>query len=361
MLRRSLLWLVLLPLALFLWGCAARTPPSAPTGAMFVVRVMSRQPVETLSVQVSEVGKAEALASVNGILHARSAGRSADFLFPIPLAPGRFKVSHDDAAFPPFLVSFEVLPGQPVYVGRLVMHQDRSRPPALEDRFSEDVLMFREAVSQLRAVNIGAQLGSLSTEPLVDLGAPPAPVQNSVEVVPVSEALVNEVPLAAREAFKRYLKLGGARAFVFNDDGLFGMASGKNVVERAMQDCTKQGPKRPCRLFAVDQSATVWRTSGAAVSPSPSPAVPPALPISAPLAPAPQPQRFVQPAPAPQPQRLALPAPAPAPAPKPVPQPGPSAQTSAGCNPNFKGWLRLSDVAPDEAAARGAACLAPPK
>jgi hypothetical protein len=322
---------------------------------MFVVRVMSRQPVETLSVQVSEVGKAEALASVNGILHARSAGRSADFLFPIPLAPGRYKVSQDSAAFPPFLVSFEVGSGQPVYVGRLVMYQDRSRPPALEDRFSEDVLMFREAVSQLRAVNIGAQLGSLSTEPLVDPGAPPAPVQNSVEVVPVSEALVNEVPLAAREAFKRYLKLGGARAFVFNDDGLFGMASGKNVVERAMQDCAKQGPKRPCRLFALDQSATVWRTSGAAVSPSPSPAVPPALPISAPLAPAPQPQRFVQPAPAPQPQRLALPAPAPA------PQPGPSAQTSAGCNPNFKGWLRLSDVAPDEAAARGAACPAPPK
>ena len=355
MLRRSLLWLVLLPLALGLWGCAGRPSSSPPTGAMFVLRVMSRQPVETFSIQVSEAGKAEPIASVNGILHAHSAGRSADFLFPIPLVPGRYKVSHESAAFPPFLVSFEVSPVQPVYVGRLVMYQDRSRPPALEDRFSEDALMFREAISQLRTVNIGAQLGSMSTEPLVDLGAPPTQVPTSVEVVPVSELLVNELPLGAREAFKRYLKLGGSRAFVFNEEGLFGMASGKNVVERAMQECTKQGPKRPCRLFSVDQSATVFRAPGAAVTPSPSPAVPPAPANLSPVAPPPPPPRVVLPAPQPQPQRLAAPPPAP------VPQPAPSAVTSPGCNLNFKGWLRLSDLAPDEAAFRGAACAAPPK
>jgi len=121
--------------------------------------------VESLALQVSDAGRAEAIAAVNGILHARSAGRYADFLFPIPLAPGRYKVRHESAAFPPFLVNFEVRSGQPVYIGRLVIYQDRSRPPSLEDRFSEDVLMLREEVPKLRAVKIGAKLGSLSTDP----------------------------------------------------------------------------------------------------------------------------------------------------------------------------------------------------
>jgi hypothetical protein len=327
MLRRSLFWVLCFPLLLLMWGCAA--PPPPPTGGMLVVRVMARDPVDALALQVAEAAKTDPMASVNGVVHSRVVGRWVDFLFPVPLPPGRYRVTHESTALAPFQLNFEVRQGSPTYVGRLVVYQDRSRPAVMEDRYSEDVLMFREVVATLRALEFSTLIGTLSAE--AQEAPPPAPA-NVMEVVPVTEALVQQLPLAAREPFKRYLRMSSPRAFAVNDEGLVGMASGKSVVERALQECARQPSKRTCRIFSVDQSATILRAPGAPMSVSPSPAMapPPAppLPLAAPVNGAPPPP----------------------------PAPTPLAVACNPPNPAFKGWLRLSDLAPDAAGARGTAC-----
>lgn len=330
--RRSLLWVLCFSLLSLMWGCAATRPP--PTGAMLVVRVMARDPVEALSLQVAQAAESGPMASVSGIVHSRAVGRWVDFLFPVPLPPGRYRVTHDNAAPAPFQLNFEALQESPTYVGRLVLYQDRSRPPAMEDRYKEDVLMFREAVVTLRDLVFVAKPGTLIAD-APEVGQPPAqPAAAQVmEVVPATGALIQQIPLAAREPFKRYLRMSSPRAFAFNEDGLYGMANGKNVVEKALQECSRQSSQRTCRIFSVDQSATIWRAPGVptAISPSPSPVVPPpSLPV--PSAPP------------------NIPAPAPVP-----PVPDPPKVACIPPDPAFKGWLRLSDIAPDAVCSTGAA------
>lgn len=331
--RYSLFWVLCFPLLSLMGGCAATRPP--PTGAMLVVRVMARDPVEALSLQVAQAAKSAPMASVSGIVHSRAVGRWVDFLFPVPLPPGRYRVTHENAALAPFQLNLEALQGSPTYVGRLVLYQDRSRPPVMEDRYKEDVLMFREVVATLRELAFGTQIGTLSADP--PEVAPPAATPAAalvMEVVPATEALIQQLPLAAREPFKRYLRMSSPRAFALNEDGLYGMASGKSVVERALQDCSRQSSQRTCRIFSVDQSATIWRGPGVSAAISPAPVMPaPPLPVAVPGANAP----LNSPAPAP-----ALPAPSPKVACRPP-------------NPNFKGWLRLSDIAPDAVCSQGAA------
>ncbi|MES2888916.1 MAG: hypothetical protein V4739_13020 [Pseudomonadota bacterium] len=391
MLRRSLIrWMTwLLPLAL-LWGCATPPPPAPNTGAMLMVRLLTKQePVDGVILQVTAVGQTEPMATVTGMLYSRSGGRSADYLFPIPLPPGRYTLTPDNT-LAPFHLEVDVPKGPPVYVGRLLLPQDRSRAPVLEEHQAEDVPMFRNLVAQLRTVDIGLRLGELKR---LENAAPTPTTSTVMEVVPVSEALASELPPAARSGFLRYLKLRTPRAFAVNDLGMFAQATGKNVVERALQECNKQDAQRGCRLFSVDQTATLWRNAqGSSASPHsnggpampatrpmpvlpsapvPPPAAAPAAPAAptsaAPVMPAvrsqpavtsPTPVPSAAPTPAPAPRALPAAAPPPPPVPVAVPAPPPPAAARAKadpCDPEFKGWLRLADVAPQEAAARRAA------
>lgn len=349
MLCRSLIrWMTwLFPVAL-LWGCATLRPPPPPppaapaatTGALLAARLLTQQePAEGVILQVTAAGQTEPMGTVTGLLYSRNGGRSADYLFPIPLPPGRYTLT-PDGTFPPFQMEVDVPMGAPVYVGRLLLPQDRSRAPALEDHPSEDVPMFRSLVAQLRTVDIGVRLGQLQPPEDVIPIPTPTPV---MEVVRVSEALASELPVQARSGFLRYLKLRGPRAFAVSDQGVFAQASGRNVVERAVQACNQQDPLRACRLFSMDQTAMVWRTSqGTSASPytngiptlpaTRSMPVSPSAPVSTPRTP---------------PVSVGPPMP---------PQAAPVPMAKADpCEPEFKGWLRLADVAPQEAAARRAA------
>jgi hypothetical protein len=289
MLRRTVFFWVLSCL-LMLWGCATQ-PPVKMSGAMLVVRLTAKQvPTEAITVQVTQGDQTVPMASVNGLLSPRIGSRSIDYLFPVPLAPGRYKISAG-SGLPSFELAFDVPAGAPVYVGRVLLSPDTA--PALEDHQAEDVSMLRVTIDKLRSVAINTQLGSLRPERAPEL-ARRSSKAGTLEVVPVAEVLPGELPVASRETFKRYLQLREPRAFAVNEDGTaYGVASGKNAIEHAMQDCNKLGPKTPCRLFSVNQTATLWR--GCAAPPS-----------------------------------------------------------------DFKGWLRLADVAPqDAAAAANAAC--PPR
>ncbi|MFN9708896.1 MAG: hypothetical protein ACK541_04930 [Burkholderiales bacterium] len=329
---------------------------------MLVVRVMGSEPIDSLSLQISRLGKTEPQMPVNGIINPRSAGRWIDFLFPISMPPGRYLISHENPNLAPFQMNFEIGKNTLAYVGRLVVFQDRSRPSVLEDQYFEDLSMFHERITSLHSVKVTAQLGSLSP------GAPqePPPVsatnQSLVEVVPVSEAFLEQLPWQAREPFKRYLKLDSPRAFAVNEEGEFGLATGKNVVQRALQDCSNQTSKRPCRIFSVDQSVALTRPTSAPMTPAslPSPGSRLAPPLSAqapfasslPIAPPPSsgrqnPTRSIA-SPSmnktePPPSTITSPASTVA------CQPPPS-------NPNFKGWLRLSDIIPDGTSSKGPYC-----
>lgn len=274
-------WLSLL----VVWGCAVPPPPPpSPTGAMLVVRWLSRQePPNSLVLQVTREGQSEPMAVVKGLFYSRIGGRSADYLVAIPLPAGRYAVAPEGGAAM-FQLAFEVPSGPPAYVGRVVLPQELGHPPTLEDRFADDMPMFRDAIASLRMVDIHRRMGSLRQErPASDNPSPPQPGRpvdanpgsprqehpthagagGSMEVVPVSEALAVHLPLVARDGFARYMRLHSPRAFAVNEDGVFSMASGSlDVVERAMQECAKLSPKRPCRLFAVDQTATLWRGCG---------------------------------------------------------------------------------------------------
>ncbi len=265
MLHRFFFWTGWLTVLMAMWGCAT-PPPVSPTGAMVVVRLLTRQePPDSLVLQVTREGQAEPMAAVNGLLYSRIGGRSADYLVAIPLPAGRYVVAPEGgsaASMAAFQLAIEVPAGPPVYVGRLLVPQDRSRAPALEERFADDMPMFRDAIASLRMADIHLRMGTLRQERPADAAA-----GSSMEVVPVSEALAVHLPPAARAGFARYMKLRSPRAFAVSEDGVFSMASGsRGVVERAMQECAKLSPKRPCRLFAVDQTATLWRACGAAGS-----------------------------------------------------------------------------------------------
>lgn len=261
MMRSSMLIGVLV-CTLLLWGCASGPPPPKLTGAMLFVRLVAKQePTEAVTVHVAQGEQSAAMASVRGILASRVGGRSVDYAFPVPLAPGRYKIS-SGSGLPSFEVAFEVPAGAPVYIGRVLLSQDSA--PVLEDRSPDDVPMIRNVVAQLRSVAINPLIGSLrpvrAPEAARAVAGGGAANGDTLEVVPATEVLAGELPLASREAFKRYLKLREPRAFAVEDNGAaYGVASGKEAIERAMQDCNKLGPKKPCRLFSVNQSATLLR------------------------------------------------------------------------------------------------------
>lgn len=264
MLQRSLLfWVVWCPVFL-LWGCATQ-PVAKPTGAMLVVRLLVKQePIEAVTLQVTQGDQTEPMASVNGLLYSRIGGRSVDYLFPVPLAAGRYKINQG-SGLPPFELGFEVPVGAPVYIGRVLLSKDGA--PALEDRHTDDVPTLRDAMVQLRDLTINTQLGNLRPERSPELGSGTALAGGgAMEWVPVIESVADQLPVASREAFKRYLKLRKPRAFAVSDDGAYGVASGQAGVERAMLECNKQAPKKPCRLFSVDETAIVWRNCAARTS-----------------------------------------------------------------------------------------------
>jgi hypothetical protein len=276
MLRSSMLFWGLVCTFLFC-GCASSPPPPKLTGAMLVVRLVTKQePTESVTVQVTQGEQSGAMASVRGILALRVGGRSVDYAFPVPLAPGWYKIS-SGSGLPSFELAFEVPAGAPVYIGRVLLSQDSA--PVLEDRSGDDLPMIRNVVAQLRSVAISPLIGSLRpvrapevaraltsssasevVPAVANTSRGPAAKVDTLEVVPVTKALAGELPLSSRQAFKRYLKLGEPRTLAVEDGGAaYGVASGKDAIERAMQDCNKLSPKKPCRLFSVNQSATLLR------------------------------------------------------------------------------------------------------
>jgi len=310
MLRSSkLLWVLVC--TLLCCGCASSPPHPKLTGAMLVVRLVTKQePTETVTVQVAQDEQSAAMAMVRGMFASRVAGRSVDYAFPVPLAPGRYKIS-SGSGLPLFELAFEVPAGAPVYVGRVLLSKDSA--PVLEDRSADDIPMLRNVVAQLRSAPINPLIGSVrqvrppeadpaavsgstsAVAPETETSRGTAASGDTLEVVPVSEVLAVELPVASRDAFKRYLKLREPRAFAVEDGGTaYGVASGKIAIERAMQDCNKLGTKKPCRLFSVNQSATLLRGCVAPAS-------------------------------------------------------------------SFKGWLRLADVAPQDAAVVPANTVCPPR
>ena len=344
-------------------GCA--TSPSFPTGSLLVVRVVGNQAPDALSLQITKSDQSGAPISVNGVVHGRPTGRWTDFLFPMSTAPGQYVISHENPQWVPFRMNFEVSKNTLGYMGRLVVFQDRDRAFVLEDHYSEDILMFRERFDSLRSVGVLVQLGSLAPETRQDPSTLPES-EHFVEVVPVGEEFLDQIPWQAREAFNRYLKMPSPRAFAINEEGKFGLATGKNVVSRALQECSSQNSKQPCRIFSVDQSIALIRSTGAPVPP-PLPFTPPGSRLAPPLsAQAPFSHSLPIAPPVSSVRQSSNPSPAPSLSVSKSPSP-PVSSTNKGspttsenpclpAQPNFKGWLRLSDIIPEAAGSKRPDC-----
>lgn len=260
----------------FLLGCAV-TPPPKITGAILVVRLIANpQPTGVIAVKIAQDDPSVPMATVRGrVIASRFSGGTVDYAFAIPLTPGSYTVS-PAGGLPSFEVAFDVPADAPVYVGRVLLPQGTS--PVLEDRGAEDLPLLRRVIEQLQSVEINSRIGTLrqvgSTESArttsdstsaalaqdAEMSASTAKSGNSLEMVPVSEVSNDELPAHLKNAFKRYLKLRGSRAFAVEEGGTaYAMASGANAIARAMQDCNKSSRKNSCRLFSVEQTVILQK------------------------------------------------------------------------------------------------------
>lgn len=281
-------------LVVLLTACVSAPPTAtgvapASTGALLGVRLLTRQdPPKVLTLELGGE-RLEQAVLIRGRLQSALPGQFADYLIPIAVPPGRFSLkSLSDGNTPPVAVlnlPFEVVAASPSYLGRLTVRLLNDRRPsddlAIEDAYDDDTLAFRVAVPEIRRAEIRRDLLSLNqkTSPAspganapvtltwVTRGeAPkPAPALDSntarpvarpgeLGVTPFDGNTVRQLPEPARGGFARFLQLPIPRAFAMADTGAYGVASGREASNAALQQCKRQAGGAPCSLIAVDQT-----------------------------------------------------------------------------------------------------------
>jgi hypothetical protein len=249
------------------------------SGALLVVRLVDRlEPPAAVQVDVGLLREGST-TSVTARRQQSVPGRFADYLVALALPPQRYVITAiRDAGLPAAdpaallltaTVPFEVKPGAPMYLGRLVIAPAVAGGAAIEarDHYEEDTLLFRSAVAALRGLTIGrsiianSSLASASTpatasaSPAANKAAPGLAARRMTAdmISPDADAAFTQ---PARDAFAKFLRLRAPRAFAIGDDNARSYAyfEGAGAVERAMRECARQAQQRPCRLFAVDDT-----------------------------------------------------------------------------------------------------------
>lgn len=244
----------------------AEAPHPAVKGGVLAVRLLEApDPPAALSVEILDVSRVQA-ASWTARMQSSFPGRHADYLVGLPLPPGEYRIrALRDARKPPddresllatAELAFTLRDGDLAYLGRVSLRAGAAGSElVLEDRYDEDTLVLRASAPVLRDTGI---VRALATAAIPDAsassGARAASLPPSLDVDRVDAAGVAHMTPAARQAFARYLRLPLPRAFAASETGAHAVASGRDAVDNALRQCTRQAPGRSCRLVAVDQT-----------------------------------------------------------------------------------------------------------
>lgn len=293
-------------LILLLSACAApkmetvKQPSENMSGGLLVVRIEGRFDAPAMIAVDISSSDTTGRVSMTGRLSRSIPGLYSDYLVAIGLPPKRYVLSGlreiDSAAerktisrvFVPVNASFDVEVGFPKYLGRLILTAEPNTIVKIDDYYSEDVVLFRNSIPALQSVNIAKDI--------IGLGSFDAPIssrnnqkelplqlstalgatgrsevdidqnnttndQNSVQFVAIAQNDLKNLRPAARKGFQRYLTLPSPRAFAINESGSYGMASGNDSINQALQNCKRATNARrsisPCRLYSVDDTLIV--------------------------------------------------------------------------------------------------------
>ena len=271
--RAWMAFIAVLVTALFA-GCGAISPaPSAPpvsrlSGGLLVVRLQSRfEPPTQIAVDVASAGRTESTAFA-GKLQRSLPGHHADYLVALALPPSRYVLTGvregttSGGVLAALATEIEVAPGDPAYLGRLVISADAKAEAAgaaaglrIEDQYDEDTLLFRTSIAGLKTATIGRNV--ISAQALAaasNLPEAPGASAHRLDLALVTPSAEAQLAAPARGAFARFLRTKLPRAFATNEAGDQGSANGPNAVDRALRACAKQAGARGCRIFAVDDT-----------------------------------------------------------------------------------------------------------
>lgn len=257
---------------------AVGASPSDLSGGLLVVRTASSAATEPILMAEVTSPSGEQSAVFGGRLQ-RTASEGPLYLFALSMAPGRYVLKsirlpgaqRTGADMPrgaialnlPFLVSA----GGPAYLGRIVLGSPASTAAMrIEDRFDEDVALFRSSMPPLRSAAVQRDVLALAVDvpqalfPAARPGDPQTlKLQLDYELsvpgltfVPLTPAARDLLPARARPAFSRFLQLKPPRAFAISDAGDHGVARGEHSVAKALRDCAAVARGSRCRLFALD-------------------------------------------------------------------------------------------------------------
>lgn len=246
-------------------------PPAAPVGPAEVAAVLlpvqlagpvdPDGPAPLLELALATpLGPQAAFTQVPAAAEAGSAGR--DYLFRLPLPPGRYRVASlqlregSRRRTLALDLPFEVDSPAPHYLGRLIVRPAADGTLALDTAWQphEDIARYRAlATAGLRSQGVQLQpvvaRGPAAAAPVPAASAPPPRTD------PMDTALASASP-ALRQAFQRYRTLKPPKAFAVSDDGRWSSAQGAgDAPVRSLVDCAHQGAR--CRLLAIDDRLVV--------------------------------------------------------------------------------------------------------
>lgn len=250
-----------------------RQQPGTVTGGLLTIRIhgLSAAPAN-LAVALHPQG-AEGVGGqtlVSGSLQNGAPAAQADYFFAIDLAPGNYVLDAVQipsgatlSAAPSWQAlatglnaAFSVDNGAPRYLGRLVLRPGEplgAMPQALvEDHYDAEVPLFAQRIAGLRDLKLPKSLLTLSAQDLrwrnVDANA------NAVQASGLPEQAPDDMTMATRAAYKRFLRLKLPRAFALGEGDAYGYATGANAVDRATSDCRKLVKRGSCTIAAVDNT-----------------------------------------------------------------------------------------------------------
>lgn len=185
-----------------------------------------------------------------------------DYLFRLPLPPGRYRMTalqlREGSRQRSLALDlpFEVDSPAPRYLGRLIVRPGAEGTLALDTawRPHEDIARYHA----LPGAGLRAQ--GVQLQPVVARGAAvPATIPTITAPPPRTDPLdtaLAHASAALRQAFQRYRSLKPPKAFAVSDDGRWSSAQGAgDAPVKSLMDCAHQGGR--CRLLAIDDRLVV--------------------------------------------------------------------------------------------------------
>ena len=271
------------------------------SGGLLVVRIEGRYDAPpSVTLTVSSPDDTNNSVTIIGHVHRAIPGLYADYLVAIALPPKRYAITElrgleatkDSKAsqiFERIDAVLDVKSNTPDYLGRLIISSQSGEHPRLEDNYNEDIVLFRSTIPALRSLNIDSKIIALSSSHLSNDDTNEKHTKNGISLKesrnlaslgqskfieyahglaharldfqPVEAGSSRHLELPTQQGFQRFLKLKLPRAFAINSLGSYGMASGRDSIEKALRNCSaatsSREPIQKCHLFAVDETLIV--------------------------------------------------------------------------------------------------------